>query len=116
MVAIECRCLLYSSLSSQRGSGRHLHFGNKTILRFAAYLVILLLFAVLQFAPVQGVNDYTVYYNIHANTLDNAKMHQQALEYWRKSSEMNGRFSDSANLALASATIAGETLKRPKPI
>ncbi|MGA7876582.1 MAG: glycosyltransferase family 39 protein, partial [Desulfoferrobacter sp.] len=70
--------------------------------RLLAYSLLILLFGVLQFAPVAGSNDYTLYYNIHANTLYNSNMRKEALKYWEKSSQLRGRFSDSANLALAS--------------
>lgn len=71
--------------------------------RLFFYLFSLCCFALLLFIPIRGANDLSLYYNLHGSILYDANRRDEAIAFWRKSAEMNGIFSDSANLSLAAA-------------
>jgi len=58
-------------------------------------------FAVVEFLPVPPTGDLTAFYNTHAIALKDAGRLDEAMEYWKTSSTMQGIFSDFANLSLA---------------
>jgi len=69
------------------------------------YLGTALLFLAVELLPIRGVGDLTPYYNLHALLLD-AKGHgDEAVHFWRRSSEMHGAFSPYADLALAGKSL-----------
>jgi 4-amino-4-deoxy-L-arabinose transferase-like glycosyltransferase len=56
---------------------------------------------IVAFLPVRATDDVTAYYNTHAIILSSKGYINEAMLYWKKSSEMNKPFSDFANLSLA---------------
>jgi 4-amino-4-deoxy-L-arabinose transferase-like glycosyltransferase len=70
---------------------------KKAVPFFAAVIVV----AIVEFIPVRAAQDMTVYYNVHANALFQKGLKNEAIRYWKQSSEMNGSYSVFANLALA---------------
>jgi 4-amino-4-deoxy-L-arabinose transferase-like glycosyltransferase len=67
----------------------------------AFYGTAALAFLIVAFLPVRAADDRSAYYNTHAIILDSRGFENEALLYWRRSSEMNRPFSAFANLALA---------------
>lgn len=72
--------------------------------RLCFFVLSLCCFAILLFTPIRGANDMSLYYNLHGNILQQAKRQGEAIDFWQKSAELNGTFSDSAKLALAAAS------------
>ncbi|PKN36438.1 MAG: hypothetical protein CVU62_14890 [Deltaproteobacteria bacterium HGW-Deltaproteobacteria-2] len=70
----------------------------KLLAKHAAFCVIFLIVA---FLPVRATDDMTAYYNTHAIILSSKGYNNEAILYWKKSSEMNKPFSAFANLSLA---------------
>jgi len=62
---------------------------------------IIVIFLVIGFLPVRATNDRTAYYNTHAIILISKGFGDEAIRYWKASSEMNKPFSAFANLSLA---------------
>lgn len=56
---------------------------------------------IITFLPVRATDDTTAYYNTHAIILASKGYVNEAILYWKKSSEMNRPYSDFANLSLA---------------
>jgi 4-amino-4-deoxy-L-arabinose transferase-like glycosyltransferase len=56
---------------------------------------------VVVFLPIRATDDTTAYYNTHAIILSSKGYMNEAMLYWKKSSEMNRPYSDFANLSLA---------------
>ncbi len=61
-------------------------------------------FVALELLPVPGTGDLTAHYNTHAAALVAQNRTEEALEWWRRSSEAQGTYSHFADLSLA--TIA----------
>ena len=68
---------------------------------FAKHAAICGIFLIVAFLPVRATDDTTAYYNTHAIILSSKGYNNEAMLYWKKSSEMNKLFSDYANLSLA---------------
>lgn len=66
-----------------------------------AYILFILLFLIVGWFPVHRTNDLTAYYNGHAIALSSQGKKEEAVSYWKQSSDMNGMYSDFANLSLA---------------
>ena len=66
-----------------------------------AYLAVVTVFAIIAFLPVRGTDDRTAYYNTHAIILDSKGFPDEAVRYWKMSSDMHKPFSAFANLSLA---------------
>lgn len=64
-----------------------------------------LAFLIVEFLPVRATDDRTAYYNTHAIILNSRGFENEAILYWRRSSEMNRPFSAFANLSLAQKYI-----------
>jgi len=62
---------------------------------------IIMAFLIIEFIPVKATDDVTAYYNTHAIILDSKGFENEAILYWKRSSDMNKPFSSFANLALA---------------
>jgi 4-amino-4-deoxy-L-arabinose transferase-like glycosyltransferase len=62
---------------------------------------IISIFLIIGFLPVRTTDDRTAYYNTHAIILDSKGFEEEALRYWKASSEMNRPYSAFANLSLA---------------
>jgi 4-amino-4-deoxy-L-arabinose transferase-like glycosyltransferase len=73
---------------------RHFH-------RAGIFAAAVLAFTVVEFLPIRATDDRTAYFNTHAIILDSRGYENEALLYWRQSSEMNRPFSAFANLSLA---------------
>jgi tetratricopeptide (TPR) repeat protein len=69
------------------------------------YLCSLTVFLVVANLPVSIASDLTGYYNIHAWVLSQKGLQNEAVDYWKRSSEMNGRFSDYARISLAERAL-----------
>lgn len=69
-----------------------------------------LVFAAIAFLPVPAADDRTAYFNTHAIILDSRGFQNEAILYWRRSSEMNRPFSAFANLSLAQKAFLGGNL------
>jgi 4-amino-4-deoxy-L-arabinose transferase-like glycosyltransferase len=78
------------------------HVKNKRRKGISIYGAVAAVFIVVEFIPVWGTRDMTAYYNTHAIVINAAGRTQEAIQYWERSSEMDGRYSDFADLALAS--------------
>jgi 4-amino-4-deoxy-L-arabinose transferase-like glycosyltransferase len=63
--------------------------------------VIIVSFLIIEFLPVRATDDVTAYFNTHAIILDSKGFTNEAIMYWKTSSDMNKSFSAFANLALA---------------
>jgi len=62
---------------------------------------IIAILLVIGFLPIRETNDKTAYYNTHAIILNSKGFGEEAIRYWKASSEMNKPFSAFANLSLA---------------
>jgi 4-amino-4-deoxy-L-arabinose transferase-like glycosyltransferase len=62
---------------------------------------IISLFLIIGFLPVQATDDKTAYYNTHAIILHSRGLREEAIHYWKFSSDMNKPYSAFANLSLA---------------
>ncbi len=69
--------------------------------RAGLFAAVILAFTVVEFLPIQATDDRTAYFNTHAIILNSRGYENEALSYWRQSSEMNRPFSAFANLSLA---------------
>lgn len=69
--------------------------------RAALFAAAFAAFAAVAFLPVRATDDRTAYLNTHAIILDSRGFTNEAMLYWRQSSEMNRPFSAFANLSLA---------------
>jgi 4-amino-4-deoxy-L-arabinose transferase-like glycosyltransferase len=66
-----------------------------------AYTITICFFAPIQFLPLAGTGDLSAYYNTHAIILESRGSSDEAVRYWKKSSEMNQAYSAFADLSLA---------------
>lgn len=71
---------------------------SRTAIAPAAAFALSLALALL---PVRGTDDTAAYYNTHAIILDSRGSTDEAISYWRASSDMGKRLSAYADLALA---------------
>jgi 4-amino-4-deoxy-L-arabinose transferase-like glycosyltransferase len=69
--------------------------------RAGMFAAVVLAFTAVGFLPIQATDDRTAYFNTHAIILDSRGFENEAILYWRKSSEINRPFSAFANLSLA---------------
>jgi 4-amino-4-deoxy-L-arabinose transferase-like glycosyltransferase len=69
--------------------------------RAGIFAAAILAFTVVEFLPIRATDDRTAYFNTHAIILNSRGLENEALRYWRQSSEMNRPFSAFANLSLA---------------
>ena len=76
-------------------------FSKKLYSLFAKHAAICGIFLIVAFLPLRATDDMTTYYNTHAIILSSKGYNNEAILYWKKSSEMNNTFSDFANLSLA---------------
>jgi len=76
-------------------------FNKKLYTLFAKHAAVCGIFLIVAFLPVRATDDVTAYYNTHAIILSSKGYNNEAMLYWKKSSEMNKPFSDFANLSLA---------------
>ncbi|MBI9082510.1 MAG: glycosyltransferase family 39 protein [Desulfobacterales bacterium] len=65
------------------------------------FLLVAVGFFIIAALPLKGTGDMTAYYNTHGVVLKKAGHPDKALEYWRKSSRMNGAFSVYADISMA---------------
>ncbi|MBN2177886.1 MAG: tetratricopeptide repeat protein [Deltaproteobacteria bacterium] len=65
------------------------------------WAVILVFSLILGALPTEKTGDMTAYYNGHAIVLHSKGASDEALLYWEKSSALNKRYSDFANMSLA---------------
>ncbi|MBN2060688.1 MAG: tetratricopeptide repeat protein [Deltaproteobacteria bacterium] len=77
------------------------NIGEKRSKKIVVYLVIFLLFLIIEFIPHGRTNDITGYLNTHAIIFDSKGSEDEAIGYWEESSQMEGRYSSFANLSLA---------------
>ena len=69
--------------------------------RAGIFAAAVLAFAVVEFLPIRATDDMTAYVNTHAFILNSRGFENEAILYWRQSSEMNRPFSAFANISLA---------------
>jgi 4-amino-4-deoxy-L-arabinose transferase-like glycosyltransferase len=69
--------------------------------RAGIFAAVVLAFTIVEFLPVRATDDRTAYFNTHAIILDSRGFENEAILYWRQSSEMKRPFSAFANLSLA---------------
>lgn len=72
---------------------------------------IIAIFLVIGFMPVRATNDKTAYYNTHAIILNSNGYTDEAIRYWKASSEMNKPFSAFANLSLAMISFQSGSIR-----
>lgn len=65
------------------------------------YIAAALIFLVLGNLPVRATDDKSAYYNTHAIIMNENGRENEAIYYWRLSSDMNKPFSAFANISLA---------------
>jgi 4-amino-4-deoxy-L-arabinose transferase-like glycosyltransferase len=76
-------------------------FNKKLYGLLAKHAAICGIFLIVVFLPVRATDDTTAYYNTHAIILSSRGYNNEAILYWKKSSEMNKPFSAYANTSLA---------------
>jgi tetratricopeptide (TPR) repeat protein len=76
-------------------------FANRQFRRATIAGGIIIAFLILGFLPVRATDDRSAYYNTHAIILDSKGYGDEAIRYWKISSEMNRPYSAFANLSLA---------------
>ena len=85
-------------------------FGVERLLRFvrrnafgkcSLYVMIVVIFFVVEFLPLRGTGEMAPYYNTHAIALYADGRTEEAKRYWEKSSQMNQAYSAFADIALA---------------
>jgi len=69
--------------------------------RAGIFAAAVLALTVIEFLPMQATDDQTAYFNTHAIILHSRGFENEAIPYWRQSSEMNRPFSAFANISLA---------------
>jgi tetratricopeptide (TPR) repeat protein len=74
---------------------------KKLYVLFGKHAAVCAVGLMITFLPVRATDDVTAYYNTHAIILSSKGYINEAMLYWKKSSEMNKPFSDFANLSLA---------------
>lgn len=85
---------------------------NRNISRVIKYSITTLAFIVIAFLSIPGDDDLTAQYNIHAATLYRKGLKSEAWEWWLKSSQMHGFYSDSANIDLAKRYFQRDEIKK----
>jgi 4-amino-4-deoxy-L-arabinose transferase-like glycosyltransferase len=75
--------------------------------RVGGLLSVFVISGVVVWLPIEASDDLTAYYNTHALALEARGRGQEAIQYWKISSEMNRMYSDFANLSLAQRAYAG---------
>jgi 4-amino-4-deoxy-L-arabinose transferase-like glycosyltransferase len=65
------------------------------------FLIVLSIFAVVEFMPMKGAGDLSGHYNTHAINLASKGLKREAIQYWQESSAMERPYSAYANLSLA---------------
>ena len=70
--------------------------------RVTIYVSLVLVFVIINYMPLQRKDDLTAYHNMHALALSHKGDVDQAVEYWKASSKLEGQYTDFANLSLAS--------------
>jgi tetratricopeptide (TPR) repeat protein len=76
-------------------------FANRQFRRALSAGGIITAFLIFGFLPVRATDDRSAYYNTHAIILDSKGYSDEAIRYWKISSEMNRPYSAFANLSLA---------------
>lgn len=74
---------------------------EKLYVLFTKHAAVCAVCLVITFLPIRATDDTTAYYNTHAIILASKGYINEAVFYWKKSSEMNRPFSNFANLSLA---------------
>jgi 4-amino-4-deoxy-L-arabinose transferase-like glycosyltransferase len=77
------------------------YFKEERFCKVGIYAAIVVAFFVVESLPLPGRGDTTAYFNTHAIILNSKGFEDEAMRYWEQSSQMNGRYSAFANLALA---------------
>ncbi|MCX5852598.1 MAG: glycosyltransferase family 39 protein [Deltaproteobacteria bacterium] len=75
-------------------------FREKKYGKVAGNVVLATFFLVIAFLPVRGTDNRTAYFNTHAIILASKEKEDEAIQYWKMSSEMGKPFSAFADLAL----------------
>lgn len=73
----------------------------KSYRKAVSFFIAVIVVTTVEFIPVRGTQDMTVYYNVHGNVLFQKGFKNEAISYWKQSSQMNGSYSAFANLSLA---------------
>lgn len=87
---------------------QHRYWGGK------AYMLLVACLTAIAFLPLSAARDRTAYYNTHAIVLNSEASQQEAVRYWELSSQMNGYYSASADLALARVFLTSGDLAKAK--
>ncbi len=85
---------------------------KKQLSQIGVYSAILVAFIVIESLPTRRQGDVTAYLNTHAIILNSKGLGGEAVEYWKKSSEMKGQYSAFANLSLAGKYAGREDIER----
>jgi len=67
----------------------------------AAYSIVVILFFIVEFLPLQATDDMTPYYNTHAIILSSRGFEDEAMRYWEEASRMDTQVSSYVNVSLA---------------
>ena len=76
-------------------------FRNRQYRKTLLFGAIISIFLIIGFLPVRATDDKSAYYNTHAIILDSKGFGDEAIRYWKVSSEMQKPYSAFANLSLA---------------
>ena len=69
--------------------------------RAGIFAAAVLAFTVVEFLPIRATDDRTAYFNTHAIILHSRGFENEAIPYWRQSSDMKRPYSAFANISLA---------------
>ena len=73
---------------------------NKRRISIFGYIFLVFLVAIVQFLPIYNTRDMTAFLNTHAVILSTQGKTTEAIPFWEASSELEGRYSAFADLAL----------------
>ncbi len=76
------------------------------------YCLLVFVFVLPNYLPVQPNDDITAYLNFHAIASKDSGLRYQAITSWEASSRLDGLYSDSANLSLAAIYFKNRDYKR----
>ena len=74
---------------------------NRQLRRAGVYCAVAVVFFFIEFLPLSGTEDMTAYYNTHAVILSSKSRTTEAVDYWERSSQMEGAFSAFADIDLS---------------
>lgn len=84
---------------------------NRRLRPVIVYLLTLIVFFIIEFIPLRGTGDMSLYYNTHAIILDSRGLEDEAIKYWKKSSDLEMPSSACADYSLAIKSILRQDIQ-----